>query len=392
MISNWHCPGSPFQTAPMSLRVLVAPDKFKGTLTAPQAAGAIVNGWWGSRPQDEMEMLPISDGGDGFGEVMANLVGATECVTATVDAANRPVGARWWWHADLKLAIIEAAQVVGLAMLPPNRYHPFELDTRGLGAVIQAAVASGAQTVYLGIGGSATNDGGFGMARSLGWRFFDDRDLLIEKWVKLNKLTRWLPPLDPILGVDFLVAVDVENPMLGLNGCTRIYGPQKGILPAQFPIAEAPLERLALRAAEHLGYEVAADPGCGAAGGLGFGLRVFLGARMEPGFEIFARHSQIDAKIEKADVILTGEGMIDKQTLMGKGTGRLAQRCHAMGKRCVGFGGMVEGVAKTHMADRLFHSVHDISPSLTNPTEAKRNAALWLERLANKVAGEYDWS
>ncbi|MBN9692407.1 MAG: glycerate kinase [Verrucomicrobia bacterium] len=376
----------------MSLRVLVAPDKFKGTLTAPQAAGAIVNGWWGSRPQDEMEMLPISDGGDGFGEIMANLLGATECVTATVDAANRPVGARWWWQAELKLAIIEAAQVVGLAMLPPNRYHPFELDTRGLGAVIQAAVAAGAQTVYLGIGGSATNDGGFGMARALGWRFFDDRDLLIEKWVKLNKLTRWLPPLDPILGVDFLVAVDVENPMLGLNGCTRIYGPQKGILPAQFPIAEAPLERLALRAAEHLGYEVAADPGCGAAGGLGFGLRVFLGARMEPGFEIFARHSQIDAKIEKADVILTGEGMIDKQTLMGKGTGRLAQRCHAMGKRCVGFGGMVEGVAKTHMADRLFHSVHDISPSLTNPTEAKRNAALWLERLANKVAGDYDWS
>lgn len=337
-------------------------------------------------------MLPISDGGDGFGEIMANLLGATECVTATVDAANRPVGARWWWQAELKLAIIEAAQVVGLAMLPPNRYHPFELDTRGLGPVIQAAVAAGAQTVYLGIGGSATNDGGFGMARALGWRFFDDRDQLIEKWVKLNKLTRWLPPLDPILGVDFLVAVDVENPMLGLNGCTRIYGPQKGILPAQFPIAEAPLERLSLRAAEHLGYEVAADPGCGAAGGLGFGLRVFLGARMEPGFEIFARHSQIDAKIEKADVILTGEGMIDKQTLMGKGTGRLAQRCHAMGKRCVGFGGMVEGVAKTHMADRLFHSVHDISPSLTNPTEAKRNAALWLERLANKVAGDYDWS
>ncbi len=376
----------------MSLRVLVAPDKFKGTLTAQQAAGAIVNGWWSARPQDEMEMLPISDGGDGFGQVMAELLGATECVTATVDAANRPVGARWWWHAEIKLAIIESAQVIGLAMLPPNKYHPFELDSRGLGAVIQAAVAAGAQTIYLGIGGSATNDGGFGVARSLGWRFFDDRDQLIEKWVKLNKLTRWLPPLDPILGVDFVVAVDVENPMLGLNGCTRIYGPQKGILPAQFPIAEAALERLALRAAEHLGYDVEADPGCGAAGGLGFGLKVFLGARLESGFEIFALHAQMDSKIAKADLILTGEGMIDRQTLMGKGTGRLAQRCHALGKRCVGFAGMVEGAAKTHMADRLFHSVHDISPSMTNPTEAKRNAAMWLERLANKVAGDYDWS
>mgnify|MGYP000352281043 CR=1 FL=1 len=376
----------------MSLRVLVAPDKFKGTLTAQEAAGAIVNGWWGARPQDEMEMLPLTDGGDGFGQVMADLMGATECVTATVDAANRPIGARWWWLAETSMAIIEAAQVIGLAMLPPHKFHPFELDTRGLGPVIQAAAAAGAQSVYLGIGGSATNDGGFGVARALGWRFFDDRDQLIEKWVKLNKLTRWLPPLDPILGLDFIVAVDVENPMLGLNGCTRIFGPQKGILPAQFPIAEAPLERLGLRAAEHLGYDIAADPGCGAAGGLGFGLRIFLGARLEPGFEIFAGHSKIDGKIEQADLILTGEGMIDKQTLMGKGTGRLAQRCHALGKRCVGFGGMVEGVAKTHMSDRLFHSVHDISPSLTNPTESKRNAAMWLERLANKVAGDYDWS
>jgi glycerate kinase len=376
----------------MSLRVLVAPDKFKGTLTAQQAAGAIINGWWSARPQDEMEMLPLTDGGDGFGEVMAQLMDATECVTATVDAAHRPVGAKWWWHAELKTAIIESAQVIGLAMLPPNKYHPFELDTKGLGPVIQAAVAAGAQTIYIGIGGSATNDGGFGVARSLGWRFFDDRDQLIEKWVKANKLTRWLPPLDPILGVDFIVAVDVENPMLGLNGCTRIFGPQKGILPAQFPVAEVALERLGLRASEYLGYDVASDPGCGAAGGLGFGFKVFLGARLEPGFEIFARHAHIDTKIKKADLVLTGEGMIDRQTLMGKGTGRLAQRCHAMGKRCVGFAGMVEGAAKTQMADRLFHSVHDISPTMTNPTDSKRNAALWLERLATKVAGDYDWS
>lgn len=376
----------------MSLRVLVAPDKFKGTLTAQEAAGAIVNGWWGARPQDEMEMLPISDGGDGFGQVMASLMGAQEYVCATVDAAHRPIGARWWWLAEQRLAIIEAAQIIGLAMLPPKKYHPFELDTQGLGPVIQAAVQAGAQTVLLGIGGSATNDGGFGLAQSLGWRFFDDRDQLIDKWVRLNKLTRWLPPLDPILGVDFIVAVDVENPLLGLNGCSRIFGPQKGLLPAQFPIAEAPLERLALRASERLGFDVASSPGCGAAGGLGFGLHVFLEARMEPGFEIFAQHSRIDEKIAKADIIITGEGMIDQQTLMGKGTGRLAQRCQAMSKRCVGLAGMVEGAAKTQTADRLFYAVHDISPGLTNPTEAKKNAALWLERLSHKVANDYDWS
>ncbi len=376
----------------MSLKVLVVPDKFKGTLTAAAAAGAIVNGWWGARPQDEMEMLPMSDGGDGFGEIIANLAGATEHVCATVDAAHRPVGAKWWWHADSRTAILESAQVIGLAMLPPNRFHPFELDTRGLGAVIRSAVGAGAQEVLIGIGGSATNDAGFGVASSLGWRFFDDRDQLIEKWVKCNKLVRWLAPLDPILGVDFTVAVDVENPLLGLNGCTRIYGPQKGLAMQQAPIAETALEKLAARAQEMFGYDLAGDPGSGAAGGLGFGLRVFLNAKMEPGFDLFARYSKLEQRLAKADLILTGEGMIDRQSLMGKGTGRLAQVCKAMGKRCVGFAGSVEGAAKAQTSDRLFHSVHALSPDVTNPTEAKKDAALWLERLARKTAENYDWT
>lgn len=376
----------------MSLKVLVVPDKFKGTLTAAQAAGAIVNGWWGGRPQDELEMLPMSDGGDGFGEIVANLIGATEHVCATVDAANRPIGAKWWWHAPTRTALIESAQVIGLAMLPPNRYHPFELDTRGLGAVIRAAVNAGAQQVLIGIGGSATNDAGFGVATSLGWRFFDDREQPIDKWVKCNKLSRWLAPLDPILGVDFVVAVDVENPLLGLNGCTRVYGPQKGLAMQQAPVAEAALERIALRAREYLGHDLSDDPGSGAAGGLGFGFRVFLGARLESGFDLFARYAKLDERITRADLVLTGEGMIDRQSLMGKGTGRLAQRCKALGKRCVGFAGMVEGVAKTQTSDRLFHSVHALSPDITSPTEAKKNAAMWLERLARKVSEGYDWS
>lgn len=376
----------------MSLRVLVAPDKFKGTLTAQQAAGAIVNGWWSARPQDEMEMLPMSDGGDGFGEIIANLIGAEEQTTATVDAANRPLGAKWWWHAESRTAVIEAAQVIGLAMLPPNRYHPFELDTRGLGAVIRGAVAAGAQTVLVGIGGSATNDGGFGLATALGWRFYDDRDLPIDKWVKLAKLTRWLPPLEPILGVEFIVAVDVDNPLLGLNGCTRVYGPQKGLIMQQAPIAEGALEKLALRAQEQAGYDIAAEAGCGAAGGLGFGLRVFLGARIESGFEIFAKFAHLDGKIAQADLVLTGEGAIDRQSLMGKGTGRMALRCQLYGKRCVGLAGMVEGAAKTQTSDRLFHAAYGITPTMTSPAESKKAALPWLEKLAHKIASDYDWS
>ncbi len=376
----------------MALHVLVAPDKFKGTLSAQQAAGAIVNGWWTSRPQDDMQMLPISDGGEGFGELMASMIDATEQIAATVDAAHREVAARWWWHADSATAIIESAQVIGLAMLPHGRFHPFELDTRGLGMVIKAAVAAGARTILIGIGGSATNDGGFGMAANLGWQFLDDQERPIEKWPKLNKLARWIPPTDPIQGVDFIVGVDVENPLLGLNGCTRIYGPQKGLLIQQAAVAEAALEKLAAQAREQVGFDISVEAGCGAAGGLGFGLRVFLGASMESGFDIFSRQAKLDERIAAADLVLTGEGMIDRQSMMGKGTGRLAQRCKALGKRCIGFGGMVEGVARSQTADRLFHSVHDLAPGLTSPLEARKNAALWLERLAGKVAGEYNWS
>ena len=124
----------------MSLRVLVAPDKFKGTLTAHEAAGAIVNGWWSARPQDEMEMLPMSDGGDGFGEIVAALMGAEERTTETVNAAHQPITARWWYHPDSACAVIESALIVGLAMLPPNRFHPFDLDSFGLGAVLRDAL------------------------------------------------------------------------------------------------------------------------------------------------------------------------------------------------------------------------------------------------------------
>lgn len=373
----------------MSLRVLVAPDKFKGTLTAQEAAGAIVNGWWSARPQDEMEMLPMSDGGDGFGDLMAGLMGAEARSTETVNAAHQPISATWWYHAETACAVIESARIVGLAMLPPGKHHPFDLDTFGLAAVIQDALAAGAQRLILGIGGSATNDGGFGVARGIGWKFFDDRDQEITSWVKLARLSRLEPPATPLPGVEFIVAVDVENTLLGLNGCTRVYGPQKGLLMQQAPVAEAALERLAAKVQTASGVDVAAEPGAGSAGGLGFGLRSFLGAQLYSGFDLFADAARLDERIKAVDLVITGEGGIDRQSLMGKGTGRLAQRCRALEKRCLGLAGIVEGVAKSPTSDRLFHAVHSITPTLTSPAEARKDAALWLQRLANRVGTDY---
>lgn len=374
----------------MSLRILIAPDKFKGTLTAHEVAGAICNGWWRHRSQDVFDVLPMSDGGDGFGEIIGQLIGAEPKYTATVDAANRPIDAAWWLSESQGIAVVEAARINGLAQLPPKRFHPFELDTRGLGPVLQDVCRARAAVCYIGIGGSATNDAGFGLARSLGWTFLDSNARPIERWVQLNQLARVLPPEHPLGGCQFVVAVDVQNPLLGIEGCSRVYGPQKGLLIQQMPMAEAALQRLSKVVEDTTGAAYAMEPGSGAAGGLGYGLRTFIEASMESGFEIFARLANLDDRIRQADLVITGEGALDKQSLMGKGTGQMAERCRRHERRCIGLAGMVEGPVAAQTTDRLFYLARGLTPGLTTPQEAKANAALWLERLAAQIAAEYE--
>ena len=238
---------------PMALRVLIIPDKLKGTLTAPAAAEAIARGWRGARAGDLLSLLPMSDGGDGFGEVTSTLLKARIQRVKTVDAAHRLCLARWWWAPSIRTAIIESAAAIGLAMLPPKRFHPFQLDTFGLGALVRAAAAKGAQRCLIGVGGSATNDGGFGLARALGWVFFDRQGEVIEGWTGLSQLARIRPPPRCHWFSSLVVATDVQNSLLGGKGATRIYGPQKGLRPQDFALAERCLSRLARVAQAQLG-------------------------------------------------------------------------------------------------------------------------------------------
>src|ERR1035437_7088449 len=335
------------------MRVLIVPDKFKGTLTAQEAAEAMARGWQSGRGGDALELLPMSDGGDGFGVVLSRLLGAGMRTTKTVDAAHRPLTAEWWWEPKTATAIFEAARINGLAQLPRGKYHPFELDTFGLGAV-----------------------------RAMGWKFFNAHPAPLDRWTDLHPLSLIkIPPLDHCFE-DFSVAVDVNNPLLGPNGCTRVYGPQRGLVEADFDFAERCLGALAGIAQQELHLNTATEPGAGAAGGLGFGLRTFLGAKLKPGFELFAHLSQLTAHIEKADLILTGEGAIDEQTLMGKGVGELAALCHKMRKRCVGLAGIV---TDAHKARQLFTDVHSMV-AVTSADEAKTNASHWLEEIARRAA------
>jgi len=363
------------------VKVLVVPDKFKGTLTAAEAAQAITRGWRKARPADDLQLLPMSDGGDGFGEVMSTLLEAKPQHVSAVDAAHHPCEATWWWQPETKTAIIESAKVIGLAMLPPGKFHPFELDTFGLGAVLQAAREKGAGKFFVGIGGSATNDGGFGLARALGWKFVDKNNHWIERWTDLHRLAVVSPPEARWL-VEMIVAVDVQNCLLGPRGATRVYGPQKGIRPEDFDLAERCLAQLAGVMSKQFSQDFAASPGSGAAGGLGFGLLAFLGAKPEAGFDLFARNAGLQRRMNGVDLVVTGEGAIDESTLMGKGVGQIASLCAKEKISCIGLAGSVSAECR----ENNFFSHLGALVDLTDASQAKAQPALWLERLAEKVA------
>jgi len=363
------------------MHVLIAPDKFKGTLTAREAADAIARGWRKARPKDSLELLPISDGGDGFGEVMGELLVAKPTKVKIVDAAHRRCTALWWWAAQSKTAIIESARVIGLAMLPKGKFHPFDLDTFGVGAVLRAALQAGAKEIIVGIGGSATNDGGFGMARALGWKFFDHDDNEIQRWTDLEQLAHVHRPTDA-LRTKITVAVDVQNPLLGMRGASRVYGPQKGLRSQDFTKAERCLSRLAAVLKDQHGLDAARNPGAGAAGGLGFGLMVFAGARFQSGFELVAKHSRLRQRLKRAALVITGEGAIDRTTAMGKGCGEVARHCQTFGIPCVGLGGKV---IPSLLVRKMFSQVSGLT-DLTSTEDALRRSAFWLRHLAEKTA------
>ncbi len=323
----------------------------------------------------------MSDGGEGFGDVMAKFLGARKMTARTVDAARRPCAVSWWWHASGRTAIVESARVVGLAMLPRAKFHPFELDTRGLAAVFQAAARKGATRCLVGIGGSATNDGGFGLARALGWQFRDSSNQEIQRWPELDRLSKIDPPKTRQLFKQLIVAVDVQNPLLGPKGATRIYGPQKGIRPADFASAEACLRRMAKIWQRQFHSNLHSEPGAGAAGGLGFGLLAFLSARLAPGFALFARYAKLEKHVRSSDFVITGEGAIDESTLMGKGVGQLAAMCRQYGVPCLGLAGIVNRSRKLN----LFSQVHSLT-EIAGQKEAQTKPALYLEILSSIIA------
>jgi glycerate 2-kinase len=274
-------------------------------------------------------------------------------------------------------------------LLPPQKYHPFELDTFGLGAVLRAAEETNPAQSLIGIGGSATNDGGFGMALALEWSFTNKDGEGIIRWTDLPQLAHIRPPARRQSPAEILVAVDVQNPLLGAAGASQVYGPQKGLRIEDFALAEACLSRLAEVVEQDLGLKASSEPGTGAAGGLGFGLRCFLNARLESGFDLFARYAKLEERIRGSDVVITGEGGIDTSTLMGKGVGEIARLCRKYDVPCLGLAGTLLPSLAVKADGNPFAALYGIVPQLASAEAAQSEPRLWLPRLAVKAAAEF---
>jgi glycerate kinase len=318
------------------MRVVVAPDKFKGTLTAREAAGAIAEGWRSVDRRAEIEEVPIADGGEGTLEaLLAALDGRRERLPATGPLGD-PVVADYGLADTPRglLAIIEMARASGLELVSEERRNPLRATTYGTGELIVAACRNQPRRLLVCIGGSATNDAGAGMARALGIRLLDEegRDLPAGG-AALTRLARIdLGGLDrAVRKVEVVVATDVRNPLIGPQGASAVYGPQKGASPEDVTRLDQALGHFAAVVHRDLGIDLRHEPGAGAAGGLGAGLMAFLGARLRPGFEVVSEILRLAERLEPADVAVTGEGNYDAQTEYGKapaGLLRMAREAH----------------------------------------------------------------
>jgi glycerate kinase len=370
--------------------VLIAPDSFTGTLSAPEAAAAMAEGWRSVAPTDDLHLAPLSDGGPGFLDVVAHALGGELNALTVTGPLGDPVPAAVLHVGDT--AYVESAQACGLHLIPLERRDPTVTTTYGVGELLAAAVGSGARRIVVGLGGSGTNDAGAGALAALG---AEPAAVLRAGGAALGGL----PPerLDlsaaraRLEGVEVLVATDVDAVLLGLRGASAGYGPQKGADPDAVQRLDAALEHFARAAQPGVGLNMtgslAVAPGAGAAGGTGYGL-LLLGGRRVPGIATVMALTGLEQEISRAEVVLTGEGCLDWQSLTGKVVSGVATAATQFGVPCVVLAGRVEvgrrevaalGVASAYAIDDL------VGTGWANPAES-------LSALAARVASNWSHS
>ena len=309
------------------MKIIIAPDKFKGSIDSISLCNAIHKEIVALYPAAEVKMFPLADGGDGFSQIIHHYIGTSPVSAQTTDALGRSIVAKYQFESSNQTAFIEMASASGLALLSSSERNPYKTSTYGTGLLIRDAIMRGAAHIILGIGGSATTDGGIGMADALGYMFLDMQgDPLEPCGGNLHLINEIIfPESDLLENIQFTVACDVKNPLFGPNGAAFVYGPQKGATPEQVKKLDEGLAHLDALFIKFFGRSVADNPGAGAAGGLGAGCDVFLGARLIPGIEYIFDYIDLKKEIADADLIITGEGMLDEQSMQGKVVGHIAE-------------------------------------------------------------------
>ena len=380
------------------MRILIAPDKFKGALNAREVAENIAKGLRDALPDAKIDIVPMADGGEGTAEAICEARGGSWLKCKAHDPFGREIEARYAWIEDGKLAVMEMSEAAGMRRLSESERDPVRATTFGVGEMILDSASREANEIIIGLGGSATNDGGFGMATALGYRFFVNGNELtgpVSELVKLTKIkaptvaagvphadsTLQLARLPPKLKL--IAAVDVQNPLLGENGATRVFGPQKGASEDEPNVLERALTRLADVVAEEFGFDYRDWPGAGAAGGLGFGLMSFCGATIRPGFDVVAEAVGLESKMKGVDVVITGEGSLDRQTLEGKTPAGVARLARKLGKKVFAIAGRYDGNQKLC---ELFDEVYQLARSGMSEKEQMKHAGELLREKARELA------
>jgi glycerate kinase len=409
------------------MRILVAPDKFKGSLSARDVAENIARGICDVIPNAQIEFAPVADGGEGTAEVICKAHGGEWVKCCAHGPFGNPINARYVWLGDNAIAVIEMSEAAGLRALEKAARDILRANTFGVGEMLLDAAKRDAREIIVGLGGSVTNDGGFGMARALGFRFFGMQncrigaspagssignrerlfcksrqadleltdgptDLIGLERIEVPVAAGGSPATTTLKSqatsassrrphIKIVAACDVRNPLLGENGATRTFGPQKGATLEQVEMLERALTRLADTVTRQLGCDFRNYPGSGAAGGLGFGLMSFCGAELRPGFDVVADAVELEEKIKSADAVITGEGKLDSQTLEGKAPAGVARLARKFGKRVFAVVGRAEADQQVR---EIFEGVYELGGSIPQARELLRERA---RELANTLKG-----
>lgn len=369
------------------MRIVVAPDSFKESLSASKAAQAISEGIKKIAPESEIVSIPMADGGEGTVEALVTATSGKIVAVNSVDALNRPINSFFGVVGNGKTVVIEMAAASGIELLSAEERNPLATSTYGTGLLLKAAIDAGFSEIIIGIGGSATNDGGAGMAQALGFKLLDKNGHQIglggESLLKLHRID-CSEVHSSLSKVKITVACDVQNPLVGPNGATSVYGPQKGATPEMIETLEQGMLNYAKVLNNEFGTDYSNISGAGAAGGLGAGLMAFCNAQIRSGFELIAELTDLEQQIGSADLVFTGEGKIDSQTAYGKTISGIAKLCKKHHVPLIALAGMVSGDL-TQLYNQGLTSAFAIANRPMTLDDSKNNAATLLSSTSEQV-------